>query len=247
MIQKRAKTSTKQSDLGRCSSSPKSKDKRKNLTDTSVIPVISKETGYWIRLVPDSSETQVPRKTLRPSLVKDTFIMTLFPACENSEEKLVITISQKGTTELLLLSFLSCSFWLFSLPVSLAGDFGANTWLCSPLCSLSSELLLHQKRIPLLSLSQVLMAQSEKNKCENQKVTLRITCNCPFLKGLVSGYSGAEWPYRSWLLWFVLPTQSASISEHQTLLQHKYFWQWKNKTNLFYKDQAFHLSPCRKN
>lgn len=159
--------------------------------------------------------------------------MTPFPASENSKEKLVITISQKGTTELLLLSFLACSFWLFCFLVSLAGDFGANKWPCSPLHSLSLELLLHQKRIPLLSLSQVLMAQSGKNKCENQEGTLRITCNCPFLKGLVFGYSDAEWPYRSWLLWFGLPTQSASISEHQTFLQHKHFWQWKNKTNWF--------------
>lgn len=99
--------------------------------------------------------------------------MTVFPASENSQEKLVITISQTGTTELLLLSFLACSFWLFSLLVSLAGDFGANKWPCSSLRSLSLELLLHQKRIPLLSLSQVLVAQSGKHRCENQKVTLR--------------------------------------------------------------------------
>lgn len=145
--------------------------------------------------------------------------MTMFPASENTKGKLVITISQKETTELLPPSFLACSFWLQSLLVSLAGDSGANKWLCSPLCSLSSELLLHLKRIPLLSLSQVLMAQSGKNRCENQKVTLRITCNCPFLRACL----WSQWPYRSWLLWFGLPTQSASISQHQTFLQHKHF------------------------
>lgn len=156
--------------------------------------------------------------------------MTMFPASENAKEKL-ITVSQKGTTEPLLLSFLACSFWFLSLLVSLAGDSGASTWLCSPLCSLSLELLLHQKRIPLLSLSQVLMAHSGKNRCENQKVTLRITCNCPFLRGLVFGHSdnegltevgcsGLDFPPK--LLLFLNTKHSCNTSIF-----------YKNKTNLF--------------
>ena len=120
--------------------------------------------------------------------------MTIVLASGNGKEKLVpITVSQKGTTVLLLLSFLACSFWLSSLLFfSLTGDSGAKKWPHSLLPSLNSDLLLHQKRIPLLSLSQVLTAQSGKNRCENREVAPEITHNYPFLKGLVFCHSDAS-------------------------------------------------------
>lgn len=95
--------------------------------------------------------------------------MTMVLASGNGKEKpVLITVSQKGTTVLLLLSFLACSFWLSSLLFfSLTGDFGAMKWLHSLLQSLHLDLLLHQKRILLLSLTQVLTAQSGKNRHEN--------------------------------------------------------------------------------
>lgn len=86
----------------------------------------------------------------------------------------LITVSQKETTVLLLPSFLACFFWLSSLSAALPGDFGAKKFPHLLLQSLNLGLL-HQRRILLLSLSQVLMAQSgekkkrKKNRHENGK------------------------------------------------------------------------------
>lgn len=117
--------------------------------------------------------------------------MTIVLASGNSKETLVlITVSQKGTTVPLLLSSLACSFWFSALLFfSLTGDFGAKKWPHSLLQSLNSDLLLHQKSISLLSLSQVLTAQSGKNRCENRKVALEIARNYLLLKGLVFHHS----------------------------------------------------------
>lgn len=92
----------------------------------------------------------------------------------------LITVSQKETTVLPLPFFLACSFWLSALPsASLPGDFGAKKLPHPVLQFLNLDLLLHQRRIQLLSLSQVQMAQSEqkKNAMKMEKEALGITCN----------------------------------------------------------------------
>lgn len=174
------KTPATQSDVLRrsnCTSASKPKGEGVN-RDTK------RNSWYWIRSIPDSSETQAQCK-IKSLTSKGYFAVTIVLASGNGKEiRLLITVSRKGTTVLLLLSFPACFFGLCCfLSFSLTGDFGANKWPCSLLQSLNLDLPLHQKRIRLLSLPPVLMAPSAKNRPKNQRVALEITHNFPFVKG----------------------------------------------------------------